>query len=665
MQQKLTLSWRIGLLEWETNEAFDRLLALLGGHRNVVDEIALFETNTHHLYIPLDDYMRRMALAAQRLDVLRQTGIPSVGINVLCTMGHINEAWSYMPPLPFQAMVGHDGGISTCCACPNTPALRAYVRAKYELVAKARPDFIWVDDDIRMDHHGIDWGCFCPTCLALFAEQAGHSMTREELVLAFDEPDQGRLRALWVEQHIDSIESLLAEVGDAVRRVDPQIAMGLMTTGAARTTYAGQAFDRWFTALGATKARPGGGFYTDATPMDMYGKALEGGFQRAILPASVVDVQYELENFPYQRLKKSVTTVVNECSLALAYGLNGLALNMLGTPTTHEDIMPWVEAIPAAQPMWQQWVAHTAGLPTAGLWPAWSPQMMARHMVRPGERWLGSAPERDFGRLKVLGEIGLPLAADTPGCATVLGGQVADAFSDDELQAMLKGGVLMDSTALEVLTTRGLGHLTGVRLAQRLDNGLMERFTDDALNGHVAGERRDARIEFWGNALGMGDVLEPLAADVRILTTIEDYFYRTRGPGMTAFENALGGRVVVMGYAPWIYLHSVGKRLQLQNAADWISHNTVPVRVDETVPLVSVARVSADRKRGAVMLLNAGLDAIATATVHLRLPVGKIRLLMCGQEERVLEALPEATGSCLTLRNLAPWSLCVLLYGER
>jgi len=103
-----------------------------------------------------------------------------------------------------------------------------------------------------------------------------------------------------------------------------------------------EAFGRWFTALEATKARPGGGFYTDAMPLEMIGKALECGCQRASLPGAVTDVQYELENFPYQRLKKSATAVVNECSLALAYGLNGVAFNMLGTPTAQEDVLPWM-----------------------------------------------------------------------------------------------------------------------------------------------------------------------------------------------------------------------------------------------------------------------------------------------------------------------------------
>ncbi len=662
--EKLTLSWRIGLPLWETDDAFGRLLDLMKEYRPVVDEVALFETITHHLYIPLDEYAQRMELAAQRLDVCREAGIPSVGINVLCTIGHINEGWSYMPPLPFQAMVGHDGGVSTGCACPNTPEMRAYVQAKYKLVAAARPDFIWVDDDIRMHHHGVAWGCFCPTCLDLFAKKAGRKYEREELARAFDEPAQGRLRHLWIEQNIESLESLLGDVAAAIHQVDPQILIGKMSTGVGWTTYSGQALERWYTALHATKARPGGGFYSDATPMEMYGKAIECGCQRASLPPAVTDVQYELENFPYQRLKKSATAVVNECTLALAYGLNGVAFNMLGTPTTQEDILPWMQSIPPARPMWEKLVAHTIGLPTAGLWPAWSSQLMAKRAVRQGESWLGRQPQYDITRPVTLGEIGLPIAADAPGCGVVLCGRVAEAFSDVELKDMLAGGVLMDSSTLEVLAERGLDHLTGVRLAKRLDNGMMERFTDDELNGRAAGQLRDARIEFWGDAKGMGDVLEPVAAGVHILTTMEDYFYRPQGPSMTGFENELGGRVVVMGYAPWIFLHSAGKRLQLQNVADWISHGTMPLRVDETVPLVSVVRISADRQRGAVLLLNAGMDEIPEANVQMRFATRQARLLAIGQDDRVLELQPGKTGGRITLRNIPPWSSRVILLGE-
>jgi hypothetical protein len=76
-------------MQWETEEAFERLLGLLLEHRDVVDEVALFDSITHHLYIPLDDYARRMELAARRLDAGKAGGrvtlrnVPSWGLQII------------------------------------------------------------------------------------------------------------------------------------------------------------------------------------------------------------------------------------------------------------------------------------------------------------------------------------------------------------------------------------------------------------------------------------------------------------------------------------------------------------------------------------------------------------------------------------------------------
>jgi hypothetical protein len=646
----------------ESDDAFAELLATQKRNRGVVDEVAAFDTDTHHLFIPLDLYASRMALFEKRLAAFRKAGIPSVGINVLCTIGHVEEAWSYNVPLPFPGMVGHDGRVSRSCACPNTAAMREYVRAKYVLAARARPDFIWVDDDIRMHSHGVAWGCFCDTCLGLFRRSAGRAYTREALVKAFNRPGNGRLRALWVEQNRSCLASLMGVIEKAVHGVDPDIATGLMTAGPGWTTYSGQALDRWCTALRAAKVRPGGGFYSDATPGDMLRKTLEIGRQAVAYPPVVTDRQYELENFPYQLLKKSRTALVDECSLALGVGLNGIAFNLLGIGDV--DYRAYVPAIAAARPLWEKLVAQAADLPVVGLWPAWSPDLMAKRTVRVGEEWLGGSPAHSITRSDVLADIGLPLAPAPSGMATVLSGRTLEAFSDEQLKRLFRGGVLMDGTALEALEARGLASWTGVRLAKRLDNGVVERFTGDPLNGPYQGRVRDARIEFWGDARGLGDVLEPTSKRVRILARHETYRGADQGPAMTAHTNALGGRVGVMGYAPWIFLHSVAKRAQLHSVADWASGGRLPVLVEETVPLVPVVRLSADRRRGAIVLLNAGLDEIGEATLRLRVATGRARLLTIGRDERRVELRRRGRERVLTLRRLAPWSVHVLLFGE-
>jgi hypothetical protein len=646
----LTISWRVSVGQYEADEAFEDLLGLVRANLDWLDEIAFFETVTHHLYLTPEVLAERTAVLGRRVAAMRQAGARSVGINVLTTIGHINEAWDTMTPLPFQPMVGHDGAVSRGCACPNTSGLREYVRAKYTLVAQAAPDFVWVDDDIRMNNHGVAWACFCPTCLAILSTTLGQEFTREALVAALGDPARGDVREAWVQQNADTVAGLLADVASAIHAVDPDIATGLMTAGPG-DVYAGADLHRWMRWLRATKLRPGGGFYTDATPMAMVGKALDTGRGARVVAdmPEVADIQYELEDFPYQKLRKSATALVAECTLALAAGCNGVALNMLpmwGGP--FDEVEAFLPRLRAVRPEWERFVAAAAGLPTAGLWPAWHPKILSRRLMRPGDGWFADTGAFGAGTPYLLAEIGLPLSLEPwdgvgqPACGVVLAGRMVEVFSDEELRSILSGGVLMDTAALEVLTERGLGEYAGVRIARRIDNGAMEQFTDDPLNGKHAGQIRDARIEFWGDARGKADVLEPLGDGVRMLAELRDYSRRPMGPCLSAYENRLGGRVVVMGYAQWMFLQSVPKRAQLQNVADWLTGGTLPVRVEEAVPLVPFARMPEDRSRAVVVLLNAGLDTLEKATVRIRL----------------------ADGECTeVVTDLAPWTTRVLVVG--
>jgi hypothetical protein len=660
------LAWRIGLPKFETDREFERLLRFLRQHRGAVDELALFETVTHHLYLPLDEVLvPRAALMGRRLDALRAAGFASVGINVLCSIGHANEAWDYVAPLPFQAMIGHTGAVSRGCGCPNAPALRAYIRAKYALFAQANPDFIWVDDDIRMHHHGVSHGCFCPVCLDRFERSTGVAYSREALARALNEPAEAPLRQAWVEQNIRTLEELLAEIAGSIAAVNPRIALGLMTAGPAWTTYSGQAFERWFPALQAVKARPGGGFYSDAARLGLPLKAVEVGRQRAQLPTSVTDIQYELENFPYQALQKSTGSALHECTLALAMGHNGIAFNALGGEGSDDEFHGIPAGAERLRPFWNRLLRQVADLPTVGFWVAWSPELTARRQLRPGEDWFGGDGRYDINKPQPLAEIGLPLGVDRAAASgVVLNGRVAEAFSTHELEQMLAGAVFMDSAALEVLSERGLGALTGVRVKRHLDNGLRERFSSDPLNGRFADDVRDARIEFWGDARGLADELEPLAPTVRVLASLETYFGQPRlGPCMTVYENDRGGRVAVAGYAPWMFVHSLPKRTQLQNVLDWLTRDTLPVRIEETVPLIPIVRLNATRERGAVVLLNAGLDPIPQATLQVRAPDAAVRLLLPNGSTRRLQPRPVPGGWTVTLGPLPAWSTAVLLIG--
>ena len=228
---------------------------------------------------------------------------------------------------------------------------------------------------------------------------------------------------------------------------------------------------------------------------------------------------------------------------------------------------------------------------------------------------------------------------------------------------MLAGAVIMDGSSLQILEQRGMGGLTGVRISKRWNNGVLERLSSDPLNGSWSESIRDARIEFWGNATGLGDMLEPMSNKVRILSRLESYFGKQLGPGMTAFENSLGGRIIVSGYAPWLFTGSESKRTQLQNVLDWATRGQLAVRIEETVPLIPIVRLSPEKERGTIVLLNAGFDVIKQATIRFHGPMTTVQLVSPDSKKIRMKPVREKNGWTVKLKDFVPWRVKALLLG--
>jgi hypothetical protein len=663
----LKLAWRIGPTVYQTDESFEALLGFFREHRDLVDEVALFENLTHHLYFPVDWLAQRADLLRRRLAPLHEMDL-SAGINVVTTIGHMDEAWDYMPASPLGPTVGHNGAASRACACPNTADYRRYIRDKYRLMAQAGPQFIWVDDDLRMEHHGAaELGCFCPTCLDQFSQETHRTWTRQDLVAALNDPAGQDTRRSWIEHNRRTLESLLTDIQQAVHEVDPKIATGLMTIPPSYQVYSTTDGAGLLAALKATKIRPGASFYTDERPFDLYVKVLDMGRQLVGIPAKVADRQYELEDFPYITLGKSVSIHVAECTLSLAAGHNGIAFNAIGFRDGRRlgELGPLMAGVRAARPFWQQLVRAAGDWPLSGLWPAWNWEMMARRPVTADRPWLTNWGKRyDLTAPTALAQIGLPLTVDRAE-ATILHGRIAEVFSDQELTAMLAGPVLMDLPSLEILHGRGLGDLTGVRIARTVTNGVKETLTGDALNGEGEGTYRFAYIEHMGSACGPAAVLEPLDGGVRVLAELRTFFDDPYGPCETACTNRLGGRVVVATYAPWANLGTAGKREQMLNVADWLISGLAAVRVRTFARVVPLVRLSADRRRGVVVLLNAGNDALPSVELDLRVPPDvPLRLIQPGRRRPSrLEARPAEGGVAVTLPGLPAWAVAGVVVG--
>lgn len=655
MKETFKLTWRVPDTVWMDDARFAEFAALLTRHPDTADEAAFFVAEpSSGAYHPLDIVRREAGVFEKRAQVLRAAGIRA-GFNVWPTFG-TGSAYSrseHRPDAPFRRMVGCDGAQDASLVCPVSPEFLEYTRQKYTVLAGARPDFIWVDDDTRLTHlDGVPYPCFCPACVQGF--EGGRFAGREELVAALNAPENAGLRRAWCAYGADRLARYCAEVRAAVDAVDPAIDTPFMTVGPTHTTFSGDFIEKCMKALRSRRGRPGHGFYWDDRPDGMLGKCLEAGRQVVRYPGSVQEILYEEESCPCTYLEKSLRTRRNEVSLALAAGCTGVAFNHLNpNPGMDRLLAREADGLHLQRPVWQRYTEFVHDLPWVGLWPAFSEWMAAGMDCEKG--WFREDdPAYDITRPEALGRAGLPLTADAgAACAVLLAGKTLRAFSVPELEKIFSGNVFLDAAALEELEKLGLGDLCGVLLGDA-HPCTAEKLTTHPFNGPFAGFSHN------GIFLPARD-LKPLDESVESLAYSVDGYGTRYGCCLSKYENALGGRVIVAGYDPWRFAGDPHKLWQAAAIADWFGS---PLRLRRPDPLCVSRLVPLERTdgvRAAVLLVNASLDESLPCELVLRGAMTRASACMPDDLSRPLGCRREDGALCVSLPALQPWQTLTVL----
>ena len=701
----MIISYRIHLDHYLREDRLDLLLAFLQRHAPAVDEISLFTEGAHgyHALEFLQALAPRLERALRRLQACGWRA----GINVLNTIGHLDEAPERLYQVPWQPLVGSDGTVTRAQSCPLDPAFLADVAARYLLMAELRPDFIWVDDDLRLSNHApADHGCYCPLCLADFSERTGRDWTRPTLLAALQEepwPALNPVRVAWEQAGHEKLQALLRVIERAAHAVDPGLELGLMQgspahigewlqtlagpisggTGvspvsAARENPGEHRRDAGATQTTPVRYRPGGGFYADDRPGELFEKAHGIGQQVAYShPERLASIQSEIENFPYHLLRKSVHLNMTEAACYLATGCDGIAWNLLPDgPNPFDDYEARLTAIERWRPFFETLTAWAGDHPSRGLWLAADPLYESRGWY--GGKFPQGVPDTQGAAQKALRELGFPPAFRPEHAAvTVLAGNAVTAFSEPRLREILAGSVIVDAPAAQWLEKLGLADLVGVRAEAITPGGLRERLTADPLNGSYAGQYRNAWLGFYPNPAHR---LEPLAEGVRGLAEHVAYYaedwYPPHPPtdpssaalgwSVTAYENALGGRVAVLGYCPWERAHNSAKRVQLLALAQWASGDRLPVSTDKCHPVALYARGSADGASLCVTVVNASADPTGPLPLRLTTPGTRAQLMRPGDTAPRSVPLQRdgETHAVVTVDGLAPWEMCAVRVGD-
>jgi hypothetical protein len=177
---KASMSIRVGYTNWHAETQFNGLMALFEKYKGFADEITLFTSETHPP-LPMAEFERRIKILAARIITIRAKGYRA-GINILSTLGHHEENLPHSLSQEYQHLVDCNGNSCKGTICPNDEKSKTYIKKIYELTAKANPDYIWIDDDVRLaGHKPISNSCFCENCLKVFEQEYGVAYSRDDL----------------------------------------------------------------------------------------------------------------------------------------------------------------------------------------------------------------------------------------------------------------------------------------------------------------------------------------------------------------------------------------------------------------------------------------------------------------------------------------------------
>lgn len=570
-------SIRVAYENWLYDDRFEHLIKLLSEYRGGITDVALFTTATHSPLSP-DEFSRRVDIIGSRLPALREAGF-SAGINHLTTIGHHCEDLDAGLGDRYTFMTGIDGAVCRGSYCMRNPDfVREYVVPCYRKMAHTHPDFLWIDDDVRYGHMDSGNGCFCDHCIAVFNEKHGYAYTRETLRAALSE-NNPVLGMQWLDHQSDAICDLFSVIAETVYAIDPNITLGFMT---GERYFEGYQFARYAEALSAGGThtimwRPGGGAYEDINFESIVEKMEQLGRQNAYLPDYVTVIQSEIENFPYQLLKKTPKSTAFEAAMSMTVGCSGAAFNILPSETMEslDTVVPHLRAIDKLTDFYKIMQKQLSDLTPMGIHTGWRPSSQAASPGGVVNGWGGGfasyAREMFF--------FGLPEAYH-PDFApvTMLTGQAAAVMSDEEITRLLSGGVYLSVSALEYLHARGFGELLGFTAGKQIPVDAREQYTDHPLNRGIVGGIRNCRQAFHG---GDSYAIHPLSENCQTLSRLIDYHDRVLCDCTCGiFENRLGGRVCVSGYYPHDWLSDIQKTVQLKQIFLWLSHGTLPAYIE-------------------------------------------------------------------------------------
>ena len=550
----------------------------------------------------------------------------------------------------FQNIIGLDGMAAAISSCPLDGAFRSALSGGMAAAAAiARPFMLLLEDDFQVSFHpGADCGCFCPLHLAQFATRMGRVYQREELAELFRKrtPESQRLRHLWSLGSRDSLVQLATDIEQAVHAVSPETRLGLAQC--AHDAAEGDFSAAVVQALaGGNKplVRVHGVNYASDTARELPSETFEVMHSCEHLPKTF-ELLIEGDTYPHTTFFTSATKLQSMIAIALTCGCHDTlfyATQYLDDPL---EECAYLTMYKKHALQFAAWRAELGSSQLTGC------EILYRPAAANAVAWKGGTPRSPVPWPGVLGRYGVPYTSRSGAGVKVLSGETAAVLTEQEIQSIFSGGILMDGSAAHILSERGFDHLLGASVEPGGQATFCyERLRANKLDTATQGELIYNFLFAPAGAEGGGFFRLIPHAGAEVVSDFLDPNYRAVQPGMLRFENRLGGRVGIMAFdlqrtqSSAIFCYR--KRRALVLLLEWLHRQPLPVTVardpnifllanksDSHDLFLTVINLSADRRSRLCLSLA---DEWSAASVHRLTTTAQWEPLVAVWEKRQLE----------------------------
>lgn len=541
------------------------------------------------------------------------------------TMVWLGESFGHDPEPPkpgvaYKTMRFFDkGDISPLC--PLDEKFRDALCDWIKDIAGCGAQMIMLDDDFRLGHRPGGLGCCCDLHMARLKEELQEEFTEQEFKrLAFD-GGENKYRNAWIKVCGDTMREISSALRQAVNCVNPAVQLGFCVTPSHWDSEGADAVEIAKTLAGDTKPfmRISGAPYWCDTRTTV-GEVVEyARAQAAFCKNQGVEIFSEGDTYPRPRFTTPAAYL--ECFdtiLRAAQETDGILKYVLDYVSSADYEHGYVDFHEQNKPLYAEIERLFSGKKAVGVRPYNEQRLLqTRELDVSCEDALLKIQNNLSNPAKsVAVKASLPISYDD-GAALILFGEHAKFIPE----SMLKNGAIIDLSAAEQLTARGID--VGVERVSSKEDYVKMGFMDWPFEYYPA-ENEYTLLEY------LPRFLVEYKAGVQVVTRLNEGAAWYDGVGQ--YENEKGQRFVILPVRgddiPRGVLDTYARRRQLVKSLQWLTGKPLKVDVCGNYPMAYLLEKE-NETSVALGVWNLYQDKIDNLTMTINVPFESVRFVHC------------------------------------